>query len=152
MRHRLITARSRRQKPCRPAQPAIQGITLSDGEPKPSIAQLSGQTGESAEVQRTCLLYTSLVAPYARDSESSVTASAPPNVNTFLDSLIRQSEKLIGKPAALMNKEEKIRAIRFISESGAFLITRSGEKVSRFFGISKFTLYSYCLLYTSRCV
>ena len=84
-----------------------------------------------------------LVAPYVRDSESSVTASAPPNVNTFLDSLIRQSEKLIGKPAALMNKEEKIRAIRFLSESGAFLITRSGEKVSRFFGISKFTLYSY---------
>ena len=57
MRHRLITARSRRQKPCRPAQPAIQGITLSDGEPKPSIAQLSGQTGESAEVQRTVELY-----------------------------------------------------------------------------------------------
>lgn len=34
-----------------------QGITLSDGEPKPSIAQLSGQTGESAEVQRTVELY-----------------------------------------------------------------------------------------------
>lgn len=42
-----------------------------------------------------------------------------------------------------MNKEDKIRAIRFLSEQGAFLVTRSGEKVAKYFGISKYTLYSY---------
>ena len=34
-------------------------------------------------------------------------------------------------------------AVQFLSESGAFLITRSGDKVSQFLGISKYTLYSY---------
>lgn len=65
------------------------------------------------------------------------------NVTDLLDSLIDQSVALVGKPAALMNKEEKVRAIQFLNDAGAFLITKSGDKVSTYFGISKFTLYSY---------
>ena len=65
------------------------------------------------------------------------------NVNDLLDNLIEQSVALIGKPAALMNKEEKVTAIQFLNDAGAFLITKSGDKVSKYFGISKFTLYSY---------
>ena len=65
------------------------------------------------------------------------------NVNDLLDTLIQQSVALVGKPAALMNKEEKIRAIQFLNNAGAFLVTKSGDKVSQYFGISKFTLYSY---------
>lgn len=65
------------------------------------------------------------------------------NVTDLLDQLIEQSVALIGKPAALMNKEEKVTAIRFLNDAGAFLITKSGDKVSKYFGISKFTLYSY---------
>ena len=49
----------------------------------------------------------------------------------------------VGKPAALMNKEDKMRAIGFLSQSGAFLVTKSGDKVAKYFGISKYTLYSY---------
>ena len=65
------------------------------------------------------------------------------NVNDLLDTLIEQSVALVGKPAALMNKEEKVTAIQFLNDAGAFLITKSGDKVSKYFGISKFTLYSY---------
>ena len=65
------------------------------------------------------------------------------NVNDLLDILLEQSAALIGKPVALMNKDDKVRAIQFLNEKGAFLITKSGDKVSKFFGISKFTLYSY---------
>lgn len=65
------------------------------------------------------------------------------NVNDLLDNLIEQSVALIGKPATLMNKEEKVTAIQFLNDAGAFLITKSGDKVSKYFGISKFTLYSY---------
>ena len=50
---------------------------------------------------------------------------------------------LIGKPVALMTKDDKIRAIQFLSNAGAFLITKSGDKIARHFGISKYTLYSY---------
>ena len=65
------------------------------------------------------------------------------SVNDLLDDLIEQSVTLAGKPVALMNKDDKVRAIRFLNEHGAFLITKSGDKVAKYFGISKYTLYSY---------
>ena len=65
------------------------------------------------------------------------------NVNDLLEDLIEQSVALVGKPVALMNKDDKVRAIRFLSQHGAFLITKSGDKVAKYFGISKYTLYSY---------
>jgi len=65
------------------------------------------------------------------------------NVNDMLDELIDKSVELVGRPVAMMNKEDKIRAIQFLSRHGAFLITKSGDKVAKYFGISKYTLYSY---------
>ena len=65
------------------------------------------------------------------------------NVADLLDELIEQSIKLVGKPVPLMNKEDKVKAIQFLNDTGAFLITKSGDKVCKFFGISKYTLYSY---------
>ncbi len=65
------------------------------------------------------------------------------NVNDLLDDLIAQSVSLVGKPVALMNKEDKMKAIGFLSQSGAFLVTKSGDKIAKYFGISKYTLYSY---------
>ena len=65
------------------------------------------------------------------------------NVNDLLEELIKQSAQLVGKPVALMTKDDKVKAIRFLNESGAFLITKAGQRVCNFFGISKYTLYSY---------
>ena len=65
------------------------------------------------------------------------------NVNDLLEELIQQSVALVGKPVALMNKDDKVKAIRFLSENGAFLVTKSGDKIAKYFGISKYTLYSY---------
>ena len=56
------------------------------------------------------------------------------NVNELLDTLIEQALALVGKPVAIMNKDDKV---------GAFLITKSGDKIASLLGISKFTLYSY---------
>lgn len=67
----------------------------------------------------------------------------PKNVNELLDELIEQSVALVGRPAAVMTKEDKITAIQFLNDAGAFLITKSGDKVAKYFGISKYTLYSY---------
>ncbi len=65
------------------------------------------------------------------------------NVNDLLEGLIQQSVALVGKPAAAMTKDDKVRAIQFLNQNGAFLITKSGDKVAKYFGISKYTLYSY---------
>jgi len=67
----------------------------------------------------------------------------PNSVNDLLESLIEQSAALIGKQPALMTKDEKIRAISFLNDAGAFLVTKAGDKIASYFGISKFTLYSY---------
>ncbi len=65
------------------------------------------------------------------------------NVSALLDELIEQSVRLVGKPVSLMTKDDKVRAIHFLDESGAFLITKSGQKACNYFGISKYTLYNY---------
>lgn len=65
------------------------------------------------------------------------------NVTDILDQLIWQSVELVGKPVNLMTKDDKIKALRFLNDKGAMLITKSGDKIAEYFGISKFTLYSY---------
>lgn len=65
------------------------------------------------------------------------------NVNELLDLLIEQAVAKVGKPVAMMNKDDKVAVVQYLNHAGAFLITKSGDKVSSFLGISKFTLYSY---------
>ena len=65
------------------------------------------------------------------------------NVADLLEDLIRQADELVGKPVALMTKDDKVKAIRYLSKSGALMITKSGDKIAKHFGISKYTLYSY---------
>lgn len=77
-----------------------------------------------------------------RDSPAA-TDHIPQNVNDLLDDLIEQSVVIVGKPVALMTKDDKVKAIDFLNNAGAFLVTKSGDKVSKYFGISKYTLYSY---------
>ena len=79
----------------------------------------------------------------ATEKETSEPEPISRNVSDLLDELIEQSVKLVGKPVALMNKEDKVKAIQILNETGAFLITKSGDKVCKYFGISKYTLYSY---------
>lgn len=65
------------------------------------------------------------------------------NVTDLLDSLIEQALTLVGKPVAAMNKEDKIKVVQFLNNAGAFLITKSGDRVASLLDISKFTLYNY---------
>ncbi|MBR5804777.1 MAG: transcriptional regulator [Clostridia bacterium] len=85
-----------------------------------------------------------------KESKEEQPRSIPQSVNELLDDLIEQSVKLVGKPVAMMNKEDKTKAIKFLNDAGAFLITRSGDKVSHYFGISKYTLYSYIDIKTKK--
>lgn len=79
-------------------------------------------------------------APKDKAAEPAV---IPLNVNDLLDGLIEQSVALVGKPVAMMTKQDKMTAIDYLDKAGAFLVTKSGDKVSAYFGISKYTLYSY---------
>lgn len=65
------------------------------------------------------------------------------NVTELLDQLIEQAIARVGKPVAMMSKDDKVAVVQYLNNAGAFLITKSGDKVSSLLGISKFTLYSY---------
>ncbi|MGK9253639.1 helix-turn-helix transcriptional regulator [Paenibacillus humicus] len=64
------------------------------------------------------------------------------NVGDLLDSLIQEAEDAVGRPPALMSREERIRFIALLDRKGAFLIKKAGEKVCAYLSISKYTLYS----------
>ncbi|KAF1682297.1 transcriptional regulator [Veillonella sp. R32] len=64
------------------------------------------------------------------------------SVADLLDDLIEQAVQQVGKPAQLMNKAERIEALKYLNDSGAFLISKAADKIGEYFGISRFTLYS----------
>ena len=65
------------------------------------------------------------------------------DVNELLDFLINESLEIVGKPVSEMNKEDKMKALKYLDEKGAFLITKSGKKICKYLDISNFTLYNY---------
>lgn len=65
------------------------------------------------------------------------------NVADLLDRLIEEADAFIGKPVAMMTKDDKTRAIQYLSDKGAFLVKKAGDKVSKHYDISKYTLYNY---------
>ena len=46
------------------------------------------------------------------------------NVNELLDLLIEQAVAKVGKPVAMMNKDDKVAVVQYLDHAGAFLITR----------------------------
>jgi predicted transcriptional regulator YheO len=81
-----------------------------------------------------------LISATSTQSESN---RIPQNVNDLLTELIEESVRQVGKPVPLMTRDDKVKAIKFLNDRGALLITKSGDKISKYFGISKYTLYSY---------
>ena len=73
------------------------------------------------------------------------------DVNDLLEHLIQQAQARIGKPAEQMNKDEKIAFVGYLDKKGAFLITKSGDKICELLNISKFTLYNYLEIYRKSC-
>lgn len=67
----------------------------------------------------------------------------PSNVQSLLDCLINEGLMTIGKHVNTMDKNDKLKLIDYLDKKGAFLITKSGDKVCDLLNISKFTLYNY---------
>lgn len=65
------------------------------------------------------------------------------NVADLLDDLFAESVRLVGKPPELMGKDDRVRAIAYLDQRGAFLISKSSERACEFFGISKYSFYTY---------
>ena len=120
----------------------LEQMETNDPEPKDHLCYLT-KTPDGK------ILKSSTV--YIRNSKGKVSAILSINydiskllmVEDAVRDLIEQSVALVGKPVALMNKDDKVKAIQFLNQNGAFLVTKSGDKIAKYFGISKYTLYSY---------
>lgn len=60
----------------------------------------------------------------------------------LFDYLLSEAQDFVGKPVALMTREDKLNFIKFLDEHGAFLIKKAGEQVCEYLGVSKYFLYS----------
>lgn len=65
------------------------------------------------------------------------------NVSDLLDVLIQNSFNYVGKPVAAMTKEDKIKALKYLDDKGAFMIKKAADRIIKFYDISKNTLYNY---------
>lgn len=65
------------------------------------------------------------------------------DVNGVLEFLLQQAADLAGKPAEDLTREEKIRFVGYLDAKGAFLVTKSSDRVCEYLKISRFTLYNY---------
>lgn len=65
------------------------------------------------------------------------------DVNQLLECIIEKTREMIGKSPEEMTRDDKKEFVRILNEKGAFLITKSGERVQEYLGISKYTLYNY---------
>ena len=148
----------KRSKPIRPLQDQYAYLTkTNDGRLlKSSTFYIKDESGTLAYIFSINYDITALAAANQflqsfiqtqNPAEPSASRSATPqithNVTELLDTLIEQAISNIGKPAALMTKDEKIKVVQYLNDAGAFLITKSGDKVASILGISKFTLYNY---------
>lgn len=77
------------------------------------------------------------------DHDKSMKEDFSNDINDILDNLITESIEYIGKPTSHMSKEDKIRAIKYLNDRGAFLVKKAGDKVCNQFNVSKYTLYHY---------
>ena len=89
-----------------------------------------------------CEEYLKQLNMYATPSPSASELFAS-DVNQLMDNLLQQCEGMFDKPISHLNKDEKMQIIHFLDSKGAFLITKSGDRVCEFLNISKFTLYNY---------
>jgi predicted transcriptional regulator YheO len=65
------------------------------------------------------------------------------DVKQLLEHFISEGQRLVGKPIPLMDRGERLQFLKYLDDAGAFLITKSSERIIQLMGISKGTLYSY---------
>lgn len=121
-----------------------------------SIVYYSSRTGEP--IVALCLNYDLTAFQAARaalesfvrtdgalvsDEEVPEAAHPQKDLETLIRSMIDNSIAEVGKPIALMNKEEKSAVVAALDENGLFVIRGAVERVAHALGISRFTVYNY---------
>lgn len=65
------------------------------------------------------------------------------NPNELLENMISEAFKQVGKPASLMNKEDRMKVVKYLDERGALVIQKSVQIVAEKLNVSRYTIYNY---------
>ena len=65
------------------------------------------------------------------------------NINELLEHMLEMAMENVGRPADKMTREDRLQFLKYLDDKGMFVISKSGDRVCEFLGISKFTLYNY---------
>ena len=80
---------------------------------------------------------------FTHNQEETIEEYFTGNVGELLDDLINKTLDIVNTPVSSMSRKEKIACVKFLEEKGAFLISKSGDRVCDVLQISKYSLYSY---------
>ncbi len=67
----------------------------------------------------------------------------PENSNNFIDDVFCEVTDSIGKPVALMNKDDRLKAIKLLDERGVFLMQKAIPTIAEKLNVSRYTIYNY---------
>ena len=79
----------------------------------------------------------------AGSPQAELTEAFPQDLNDMLETMIAECEYRLAKPAKEMNKDERIEAVRFLEERGAFQVRNSAAIVAARLGVTRKTIYNY---------
>jgi Uncharacterized protein conserved in bacteria len=65
------------------------------------------------------------------------------DINDVIETLLEEAVSYAGKPVPFMQKEDKMKVLKYLDEKGVFTVKRSMDRVAMFLDISKFTVYNY---------
>ena len=65
------------------------------------------------------------------------------SANNLLDEIFDECLKIIGKPVALLSREERRKMIDLLNERGAFAIQKGIPAISARLNISRYTIYNH---------
>jgi len=85
--------------------------------------------------------------------QGAAAAPAPtesPDMDALMHEIIGDAVRRLGKPVALMNKEEKVQAVQAMMQRGLFIVKGGVGRAAASLGVTRFTVYNYLELLRRR--
>ncbi|MCA0241432.1 MAG: PAS domain-containing protein [Proteobacteria bacterium] len=77
-------------------------------------------------------------------------SAEPPDMDALMHEIIGDAVRRLGKPVALMNKEEKVQAVQAMMQRGLFIVKGGVGRAAASLGVTRFTIYNYLELLRRR--
>lgn len=77
------------------------------------------------------------------NDNQTITEHFSDDIHEIVNSMIEEATVEIGKPLALMSKEEKVAVVAILDRKGAFEVKKAVPYVASRLGVSRYTVYNY---------